>query len=179
MLNTNALQDERGNAIVTAILVLGIMLSLGLAAPGACRCPNLPVAQRTRAESTFNLAEGALSQQIFILGRRGTGTSTIPYPPACGTGLASDGFCPDPARLALNYDRATQKDFDPAQTTWRTWVRDNASAGTATADTFWSDALLGDPVGVGGRPRSTRTATSSCGCAPRRAYAGATARSSD
>ncbi len=36
---------------------------------------------------------------------------------------------------------------------WYTWVRDNASAVGAQADTFWSDALLGDVTsGAGGRP---------------------------
>jgi Tfp pilus assembly protein PilX len=154
MLSIKPLQEERGNGVVTAVLVIMIMLSIGMAALARVDGQTAQSRNERHSESTFNLAEGALSQQIFILGRRGTGTSTNPYPPTCGTGTAANGFCPDPARLALNYDHATQNDFDPAQTLWRTWVRDNASAATATPDTFWSDVLLGDPVtGAAGRPR--------------------------
>jgi hypothetical protein len=159
MLNKDLLQGEQGNVVVTAILVMGIMISIGLAAFSQVDTQTSQSRKERHAESTFNLAEGALSQQIFILGRRGTGTVTNPYPPVCGTGAASSGFCPDPAKLALNYDQATQNDFDPSQTAWRTWVRDNAGTAstcgsTATPDTFWTDALLGDPAtGLNGSPR--------------------------
>lgn len=154
MLSIKSIHEERGNGVVTAVLVIMIMLSIGVAALARVDGQTAQSRNERHAESTFNLAEGALSQQIFILGRRGTGTSTNQHPPACGPATAANTFCPDPARLALNYDQATQNDFAPAQTTWRTWVRDNASAAGATPDTFWSDALLGDPVtGALGRPR--------------------------
>jgi hypothetical protein len=153
MLNRNVMQDESGNVIVTAILVLGIMISIGLAAMSQVDGQTAQSRTQRERESTFNLTEGALSQQIFILGRRGTGTVSNPYPAVCGTDVASSGFCPDPAKLALNYDSATQKDFSSA-TQWRTWVRDNASSASSAPDTFWSDSLLGNAVtGVGGRPR--------------------------
>jgi hypothetical protein len=154
MLNIKSIHEERGNGVVTAVLVIMIMLSIGVAALARVDGQTAQSRNERHAESTFNLAEGALSQQIFILGRRGTGTSSNQHPPVCGPGTAANAFCPDQARLALNYDQASQNDFDPAQTTWRTWVRDNASAAGATPDTFWSDDLLGDPVtGASGRPR--------------------------
>jgi hypothetical protein len=154
MLNIETLQEERGNGVVTAILIIAIMLSIGAAALARVDGQTTQSRVERHGESTFNLAEGALSQQIFILGRRGTGTSANPHPAVCGTGAPVNDFCPESAELARNYDQATQNDFDPAQTSWRTWVRDNASSATATPDTFWSDALLGDPAtGVGGRPR--------------------------
>jgi hypothetical protein len=154
MLSIKSIHEERGNGVVTAVLVIMIMLSIGAAALARVDGQTAQSRNERHAESTFNLAEGALSQQIFILGRRGTGTSTNQHPPVCGPTTAANTFCPDTTRLALNYDQATQNDFDPAQTTWRTWVRDNASAAGATPDTFWTDALLGDPAtGVGGRPR--------------------------
>jgi hypothetical protein len=153
MLN-ETMREEGGNVVVTAVLIIAIMLSIGLAALARVDGQTSQSRIERHAESTFNLAEGALSQQIFILGRRGTGTAINPYPAVCGTAAPSNGFCPDPAKLALNYDEATQNDFAPAQTSWRTWVRDNASAATATPDTFWSDSLLGDPAtGADGRPR--------------------------
>jgi hypothetical protein len=159
MLSKNTMRGESGNVIVTAMLVMGIMMSLGLAAMSQVDTQTSQSRKQRHAESTFNLSEGALSQQIYVLGRRGTGTVANPYPAVCGTGAPSNDFCPDPAKLALNYDQATQSDFDAA-TQWRTWVRDNASTApptcpsTAPGDTFWSDSLLGDPLtGAGGRPR--------------------------
>ena len=149
MLN-RTLNDERGNVLVTAMILIGVMLGIGLAA--LARVDNQTSQSRTErlGESSFNLAEGALSQQIFILGRRGTGTPTNPYPARCPV---TSGFCPDPAKITQNYDAAThQNDYD-TDTRWYTWVRDNASAVGAQADTFWTDTLLGDVVtGAGGRP---------------------------
>ena len=154
-LSTSALRGERGNVMVTAMILIGVMLSIGLAAMAQVDNQTKQSQKQRQGESTFNLAEGSLTQQIFVLGRRGTGTSTNPYPPVCGTGVAAHSFCPDPAKLALNYDQATQVDFDPAETTWKTWVRDNGSTPDPNVvDTYWSDTLLGDPVtGLGGRPR--------------------------
>jgi hypothetical protein len=155
VLNTTMLKSDRGNVMVTAMILIGVMLSIGLAAMAQVDNQTKQSRKQRQGESTFNLSEGALTQQIFVLGRRGTGTATNPYPAVCGTGMADHNFCPDAAKLALNYDEATQSDFAAAETTWRTWVRDNGSTPDPTAvDTYWSDALLGDPVtGLGGRPR--------------------------
>jgi hypothetical protein len=160
VLTKTRLQSERGNVIVTAMILIGVMLSIGLAAMAQVDNQTKQSQKQRQGESTFNYVEGALTQQIFILGRRGTGTATSPYPAVCRTGADSNSFCPQTSKLALNYDQASQADFDPAETTWYTWVRDNAGTGTTcpapagTADTYWTDTLLGDPfTGVGGRPR--------------------------
>ena len=105
------LGEERGNVIVTAILVLAIMMAIGLAALSRVDGQTQLSGKERQAESTFNLSEGALTQQSFILGRRGTGTATTPYPPTCGSDAPASSFCPDPAKLALNYDAAAQNDF--------------------------------------------------------------------
>jgi Tfp pilus assembly protein PilX len=155
VLTKTNLQGERGNVVVTAMILIGVMLALGLAAMARVDNQTRQSQKQRQGESTFNLVEGALTQQIFILGRRGTGTVTTPYPAVCKTGQDTDAFCPTTAKLALNYDQASQVDFDPAETKWYTWVRDNGSTPDPTAvDTYWTDALLGDPAtGVGGRPR--------------------------
>jgi hypothetical protein len=156
-LTKKALQNERGNVVVTAIILIGIMMGIGLAAMAQVDTQTSQSRKQRQGESTFNLAEGALTQQIFVLGRRGTGTATNPHPAVCGTGQAVSTFCPNTAKLALNYDYATQNDFDPDPTVtkWRTWVRDNGSTADPLAvDTFWTDELLGDPItGALGRPR--------------------------
>jgi type II secretory pathway pseudopilin PulG len=158
VLNKDALRQEDGNVLVVAIILIGIMMAIGLATLSRADGQTAQSRVQRNGESTFNLAEGALSQQIFILGRKGPGTATNPYPAACASTL-SNTFCPDNAKLMLNYDKATQSDFDPGQTKWRTWVRDNASAVGVASDTFWTDSLLGDPTtGVGGRPRFDQNA---------------------
>jgi hypothetical protein len=134
------LSDERGNAIVTAVLLIGIMISVGLAVLSRVDTQADQAGKERVRESTFNLAESVLTNQIYILGRKGTGTASKPYPVICPT--AGNEFCPAPESIARSYDPSRQPDFDPAQTTWRTWVRDNASTAGATPDTFWDDALL-------------------------------------
>jgi hypothetical protein len=155
VLTKTRLQSERGNVVVTAMIMIGVMLSIGLAAMAQVDNQTKQSRKQRQGESTFNYVEGALTQQIFILGRRGTGTATSQYPAVCKTGADSNGFCPQTSRLALNYDQASQSDFAPSETTWYTWVRDNGNSPDPTqVDTYWTDTLLGDPAtGVGGRPR--------------------------
>jgi hypothetical protein len=134
------LNGERGNVMVTAILLIAVMLSVGLAAMSTVDTQSEQSRRERVGESSFNLAEASLGNQIFILGRKGAGTAFRQYPVRCPD--ATSEFCPD-ATLLQNYDQATQVDFDPAQTEWYTWVRDNAGSGTgATPDTFWEDSLL-------------------------------------
>jgi hypothetical protein len=132
-------RSERGNVIVVAMFVLAIMLAIGVAAMSQVDTQSDQSRRERVGESSFNYAEAALSAQIFILGRRGTGTETNPYPAVCPT--AGNDFCADPAQVVRNYDQATHKDFDPTQIAWRTWVRDNAPSAGAP-DTFWEDGLL-------------------------------------
>jgi len=135
--------SERGSVVVTAILLIAIMIAIGVAALAQVDTQTEQSRRERVHESSFNLGEAALTNQIYILGRKGTGTVSKPYPDVCPT--AGNEFCPEPASLAVNYDQASQPDFDPGQTTWRTWVRDNASTSNpAVSDTFWDDALLTD-----------------------------------
>lgn len=126
--------------MITAILLIAVMISVGLAALSTVDTQSEQSRRERVGESTFNLAEAALSNQIFILGRKGTGTELRQYPVRCPD--VTSEFCPDDTKLLVNYDQATQVDFDPAQTDWYTWVRDNADSGAAEADTFWEDSLL-------------------------------------
>lgn len=131
------LSSERGGVIVTAVLLLAIMMAVGLAALSQVDSQQQESRKQRERESSFNLAEASLTTQIYILGRKGPGTVSRPYPVTCPT--AGNEFCPDAAKLAVNYDAASQPDFGTSSV-WRTWVRDNA-VGT-TPDTFWQDSLL-------------------------------------
>ena len=139
------LRDERGTIIVTAVMTLTIMVALGLAAMSQVDTQTSQSRQERERESSFNLAEAALSAQTFVLGRLGTGTAVKPYPSSCSTASSSDFYCPPSAQLMKSYnaDDATeaQVDFD-SDTTWQTWVRDDADPVTGQPVLFWDDAYL-------------------------------------
>jgi hypothetical protein len=138
------LRDERGTVIVTAVMMLMIMVAIGLAVLSQVDTQTTQSRKERERESSFNLAEAALSAQTFVLGRRGTGTSTIPYPTSCSTAASSHFFCPASAQLMRSYNGANnsgQVDFDTS-TTWTTWVRDDANPTTGAPVLFWDDAYL-------------------------------------
>jgi hypothetical protein len=137
--------DERGNVLVTAILLMSVMLSVGIAVASTVDTQTTQSRKERERESTFNLAEAALSAQTFILGRRGTGTSTNPYPnTGCSNTSSSNLFCPDNTNLMRSYTGdATQVDFAAASTSWRTDVLDDAK-NDGTPVRFWDDSYLSD-----------------------------------
>jgi len=137
------MKDERGMVIVTAVMLLLIMVSIGLAVLSQVDTQTAQSRQERERESSFNLAEAALSAQTFVLGRRGTGTLQIPYPTSCSTDASSDFYCPANAQLMQSYTGSGQVDFDDA-TTWQTWVRDDATPTTGAPVLFWDDAYLSD-----------------------------------
>jgi hypothetical protein len=138
------LAEERGNVLVTAILLMSIMLSVGIAVASTVDTQTAQSRKERERESTFNLAEAALSAQTFILGRRGTGTSVNPYP-AAGCPSGTNEFCPVDANLMRSYTGdASQVDFGTgSNTSWRTDVLDDADA-SGTPVRFWNDSYLGD-----------------------------------
>jgi hypothetical protein len=137
------LTAERGNVLVTAILLMSIMLSVGIAVASTVDTQTGQARIERERESTFNLAEASLSAQTFILGRRGTGTASKPYPAAGCPGDGTSFFCPSTATLMQSYSGdASQVDF-AADTTWQTDVLDDADADGNTV-TFWKDEFLAD-----------------------------------
>jgi hypothetical protein len=117
------LRDESGNVLVIATMMVTLMLALGASALSTVDTQTDVTKRERQHESTFNLAEGALNAQTFVLGRLGTGSLTSQFPAQC-TQQSSEALCPAPVQLARNYDTATQNDFSSA-TTWWTQVRDN------------------------------------------------------
>jgi hypothetical protein len=139
------LAEERGNVLVTAILLMAVMLSVGIAVASTVDTQTSQSRKERERESTFNLAEAALSAQTFILGRRGTGTSTNPYPSTGCPSATMDYFCPSTDTLMRSYTGdASQVDFGAgSDTAWRTDVLDDADA-SGTPVRFWDDSYLGD-----------------------------------
>lgn len=137
------LDNERGNVLVTAILLMTVMMSVGLALASTVDTQTTQSRKERERESSFNLAEASLSAQTFILGRKGTGTQSRPYPAAGCPASGDTFFCPSSAHLMRSYTGdASQVDFG-SDTTWNTHVLDDADA-AGTQVTFWKDEFLDD-----------------------------------
>lgn len=118
------LKREDGNVLVIAVTMMALMLGLGSAALSTVDTQTDVVLKERRHESSFNLAEGVLNAQTFVLARRGTGSATAQFPAWCDAASTST-LCPDDDQIELSYDGASQGDYEGA--TWRTTVRDNPS----------------------------------------------------
>ena len=169
------LAEERGNVLVTAILLMAIMLSVGIAVASTVDTQTTQSRKERERESTFNLAEAALSAQTFILGRRGTGTSTQPVPVDGLPDVTPDYFCPSTDTLMRSYTGDTsQVDFGSGSgtagrpTCWTTRTRAAPRCGSGTTAT--SSIATGRAT--------TRTTTGMSGSARRPMSAGTHARSS-
>jgi hypothetical protein len=141
-------RDEQGIALVTTVLVVAVMLTLGTAMFALV----LTQTEQTRTErvgqSSFNLAESVLNAQAFVLGRNWPQSSAqVPSPgapasPCSGqtlTGTVSTPANPStPAGQIQSVLAQTFGDGDvDAGSRW--WVT-TCEAGGRTA---WDDSLLG------------------------------------
>jgi hypothetical protein len=122
--------------VATAVTLVATMMMLGLASLSVVDTQTAQSRKERVGESVFNLTEGALSAQTFVLGRLGTGTLGNQFPDTCNASSTS-ALCPNAASLAAAYNKASQKDFDPSSTNWSTQVRDNLGGGS-----FYDDATI-------------------------------------
>lgn len=128
------LQCERGWAMVVAMMVMAVILSTGLGAYGYVDSQAKQSANERIRESALNLAESALSAQIFLVSRNWPGASGPGYP-ACSSSTYTPSVqaqCPDPAALARSFGTA---DYSSGAS-WTTTVRDNSGASV----NFYDDA---------------------------------------
>lgn len=128
------LSDERGWALLSAMVLMTVMLGAGLAAFKIVDTQTAQSAVQRNRESAFNLAEAAMNAEVFALARDwpGKGMATNQYP-VCSTGSTSTR-CPNNAQLLGGLPSA-----DAAGATWQTQVRDN---GTAATQSFYRDDLV-------------------------------------
>lgn len=143
-MNLSRTRSEQGYALVTAIVLMSIMLTLGLAIYAYSDGQTTQTRAERVRESSFNLAERALEQQTFKLSRAWAGAPETAYPASCGPPAppaTAPALCPNNAELISAGD---SPDAD-ADTTWTTTVRDNGDADAATNSTgedFYSAALI-------------------------------------
>jgi Tfp pilus assembly protein PilX len=128
------LKSERGNVLVTAIFLTVAMMMLGLAVASTVDNQTGQSRKERERESTFNLTEGTLTSQTYVLGRLGTGSPAKPFPNKCTT-ASTEALCPTAEELSRAFDGATQRDF-AAGFTWETSVRDNQDPGGSVSQYY-------------------------------------------
>jgi Tfp pilus assembly protein PilX len=147
------LKQQDGWALLTAMVMLTLMLSIGLATfayvDGQTKSSTL---ERTR-ESSFNLGEGVLSQQAFQLVSKFPDNSAFAYPDCSWStgdatatatgGVAASSPCLVPGAISSVF--ANNPDYTTG-VTWTTRVRDNQgsqtcqSGGGSNCSYFYDDS---------------------------------------
>lgn len=136
------LSRQDGTAVMTAIMVMVVIFGLGLGLVAFTDGEQRQSGRERVGESSFNLSEGVLSAQAFILSSDWPGTSQGAFASQCAQGSTSSR-CPSTAELAEAFN---EKDFGSGDQ-WTTEVRDDAPTGTPCvpgdpqADPFYSDAV--------------------------------------
>jgi hypothetical protein len=135
--------------VVTAIMVIGVMLGLGLGTYAFVTGQQRQSGVERVRESSFNLGEGTLASQAFLLSSASwPGSSQTAFVSSCGP-ASTNSRCPDQATIESSFDQSDYAD-EPA---WTTQVRDDGDAppaGTACntdlPDPFYSDAVTTNPT---------------------------------
>ena len=136
---TNRLRNERGFALLGAMMIMVLLMGLGLALIARSDTQSTISGQERVRESGFNLAEAALNAQALQLGRNWPSASS---PAAdCDATTGAQTYCPLASAIGNGY---TTKDYAascPSQgnspALWKTQVRDNL---TATPQ-YWTPAV--------------------------------------
>ncbi len=122
-------RDERGSALVISMIAMALMLMLGLATLALTDQQTRQSGVERVRESSFNLAEGALQQQGFLLGgKKWPKTAADELPLQCDqtSDPAVNSRCPLPSSLVTAAGTGAFDSNDYAiGTSWVTQVRDN------------------------------------------------------
>ncbi len=120
-------RDERGVGIPAVMMVMGMMLTLGFGSYAYVDGQQDASGTDRRGESSFNLTEGLMSTQSYILSSNWPGSAANTYPAQCasadGSAAANRNFCPQPAKVAESF---TSADYGPGSA-WTTTVRDDVT----------------------------------------------------
>jgi hypothetical protein len=132
-MTSHRLRLEHGYAVVTALVLTTLMLTIGLAAFAFVDTEQKQSGTERERESRLNLTEGALSSQTFLLSRNWPESALSAYPASCTEG-STDPKCPNAAQLKSHFSAVDFK-LNP---TWTVQVVDNPGA----PGRFYSDSLL-------------------------------------
>lgn len=143
-------RDESGIALITAILVSGLMLMAGLAIVSFSDSQTRLTGTERLRENTLTLTEGVLNAQANLLSSGWPETSDKAFPPCTET--STSVRCPEAETLLRSF---TNKDFgNDAPISWHLSVRDNGlgsfyeDAATASQPAWDQSGPTGVPDGV-------------------------------
>jgi hypothetical protein len=123
-------RSERGSVMVVAVVTMGLMLAIGLATLSFGNGQrNLAASERVR-ESTFNLAEGVLNSQIFLVSQTWPLSTSSAFPASCSSASAVTN-CPSPATVSAQFS-----DAQYSGAAWTSAVHDNGG----TVATYYTTA---------------------------------------
>lgn len=131
------LRSEDGWALLTSLLVLGILLSLSLPLVSLVDTQQHQSAGERKSEGSFNLTEAAFDAGVFVLAHDWPAKDTRAYPPVCDA-TSTNPRCPDGAMLARTF---AGTDFNARG--WTVQFRDDVDGGQ-----YYDQAQIeGDPNG--------------------------------
>jgi Tfp pilus assembly protein PilX len=131
------LSDDRGWALVTAMLLMAIMLSTILGVARYVDGQTQMGADSRKRETAFNLAEAAMNMQVYVLSRDWPGErqTATPYP-ICTQG-STVTRCPNAGSVSNLISSP-----DATGVTWQTQVRDNSPTPCSSSTTaFYQDSV--------------------------------------
>lgn len=122
---TRRLKQETGFAVATAIIVMTLMLTLGLATLALVDNQTQQSGRERMRETAYNVAEAALSNEVFTMSQPWPGKAS--YSLTDCTNSSTGTQCPSPANMAQAFQGS---DFS-SSTVWNVSVRDNLGSAAA------------------------------------------------
>jgi Tfp pilus assembly protein PilX len=139
--------DERGFALVTAIVLMALMFGMGLVALRASENGAHRSREQRVRESSLALDEGVLYAQSLVLATKWA-NALNPYPASCTSGGTASNKCPSRATLAGSANANFANVDQLGNSSWKTKVRDNGGALKNAYDPLKAD-LAQTTTGIG------------------------------
>jgi hypothetical protein len=144
------LRSEQGSVLITAMVLMSIMLAVGLATYGLVDSQTRESGFERIRETSFNVGEGLLGSQVFILSRGWPGTTGAQYPNCTngstnskcpnGTAVISDFGGPDIARGVSWQTRVVDNALDAIGST--TDAQTRCTSNRNATPSYYSDSRL-------------------------------------
>ena len=135
-------RSQEGWSLVIAMMLMGVMMSLGLAAFAMVDTQTSQSRKQRERDSSFNVAEGVLYAQGFALARNWPSRGQSPYPEVC-TNASTDARCASAALIAganptggANFTNVDQQ----VGAVWTIKIRDNGGTLGQTYDPVAAEA---------------------------------------
>jgi Tfp pilus assembly protein PilX len=151
----NALRNESGWAVATAVILTAVMLAIGLAAMAVVDNQQKQSGNQRQRESALNLDEAAVYGQGLVLTQNWPNASLATHPPASCAPTTVNTWCPDrntlAAASALTPSSAnfTSTDF-LKNATWITRIRDDGGTLKTFYDPTQADNAQGPDTDASG-----------------------------